>query len=160
MPRCFGDDIRIIQVSFHSVTVCFLFCTHSLREEIEKMIKRVEKGEMLLFKRREIRALLLWKTQQYEDPWRDLVVPATVNKSKTYTEEEDRWLVCMTARCGYGEWDFIRAQLVRSWEFRFNWFFKSRNAAEVSATAPTQISLLLTDTQIVATTCRCSGSSH
>lgn len=61
--------------------------------EVEKALKRIERGEAQLRRRREVRALLLWKTQQCEDPWRDMVIPSGAKLAKTFTEEEDRWLV-------------------------------------------------------------------
>ncbi len=48
------------------------------------------------------------------------------NKGKAYTEEEDRFLVCMVHQLGYGAWDELKAQIRQSWRFRFDWFFKSR----------------------------------
>ena len=48
------------------------------------------------------------------------------NKGKAYTEEEDRFLLCMVHQLGYGAWDELKAQIRQSWRFRFDWFFKSR----------------------------------
>ena len=41
-------------------------------------------------------------------------------------EEEDRFLLCMTHQLGYGQWDELKAEIRKSWRFRFDWFFKSR----------------------------------
>lgn len=41
-------------------------------------------------------------------------------------EEEDRFLLCMTHQLGYGRWDELKAEIRKSWRFRFDWFFKSR----------------------------------
>ena len=48
------------------------------------------------------------------------------NKGKAYTEEEDRFVLCMMAKLGYGAWDELKAEIRKSWRFRFDWFFKSR----------------------------------
>lgn len=42
------------------------------------------------------------------------------------TEEEDRFILCMVHKLGYGAWDELKAEIRRSWRFRFDWFFKSR----------------------------------
>ena len=41
-------------------------------------------------------------------------------------EEEDRFILCMVHKLGYGAWDELKAEIRRSWRFRFDWFFKSR----------------------------------
>ncbi len=41
-------------------------------------------------------------------------------------EEEDRFILCMVHKLGYGAWDELKAAIRGSWRFRFDWFFKSR----------------------------------
>lgn len=41
-------------------------------------------------------------------------------------EEEDRFILCMVHKLGYGCWDELKAAIRGSWRFRFDWFFKSR----------------------------------
>ena len=41
-------------------------------------------------------------------------------------EEEDRFILCMVHKLGYGAWDELKAEIRKSWRFRFDWFFKSR----------------------------------
>jgi SWI/SNF-related matrix-associated actin-dependent regulator of chromatin subfamily A member 5 len=48
-----------------------------------------------------------------------------------YLEDEDQFLVCMTHELGYGEWDALKDEVRRAWQFRFDWFIKSRSAAEL-----------------------------
>ena len=50
-------------------------------------------------------------------------------------EEEDRFLLCMTHQLGYGQWDELKAEIRKSWRFRFDWFFKSRTP-QVRCTRP------------------------
>ncbi len=49
------------------------------------------------------------------------------SKNRTYTEEEDAFLLCMMQRHGYGANERIRMEIRRAWQFRFNWYFKSRS---------------------------------
>jgi len=53
------------------------------------------------------------------------------SRGKIWTEDEDAYLVCMMHRHGYGQWERIRQEIRRAWQFKFDWFFKSRNAAEL-----------------------------
>lgn len=54
------------------------------------------------------------------------------NKGKAYTEEEDRFILCMVHKLGYGNWDDLKAEIRKSWRFRFDWFFKSRTPQELA----------------------------
>ncbi len=45
-------------------------------------------------------------------------------------------------RHGYGAWEVIRSEIRRSWRFRFDWFFKSRNAFDLQRRADTLIRLV------------------
>ena len=51
------------------------------------------------------------------------------NKGKIWTEEEDRFLICMTNQMGYGNWEELKLQVRQSWLFRFNWFIKKLQAS-------------------------------
>jgi hypothetical protein len=41
------------------------------------------------------------------------------NKGKAYTEEEDRFIICSIAKLGYGAWDDLKADIRKSWKFRW-----------------------------------------
>ena len=40
-------------------------------------------------------------------------------KGKAYTEEEDRFILCMTHKLGYGEWEELKTEIRKNWMFRF-----------------------------------------
>ncbi len=53
-------------------------------------------------------------------------------KSKGYTLEEDIFLVCMMHKYGVGsDWLSIKDEIRKAWQFRFDWFFKSRTILEL-----------------------------
>merc|ERR1712192_107385 len=57
-----------------------------------------------------------------------------VNRGKNFTEEEDRFLVCMVHKLGLNKenvYDDLRAAVVAAPQFRFDWFIKSRTALEL-----------------------------
>jgi SWI/SNF-related matrix-associated actin-dependent regulator of chromatin subfamily A member 5 len=53
------------------------------------------------------------------------------SRGKGYQEEEDAFLTCMMYRHGFGAAERIRMEIRRAWQFRFNWYFKSRSAQDI-----------------------------
>lgn len=66
------------------------------------------------------------------------------SKGKAYTEEEDRFIVCKLHELGYGNWDDLKAEIRKSWRFRFDWFFKSRTPQELARRCGQLSALLVT----------------
>jgi len=52
-------------------------------------------------------------------------------KGFSYQQEEDAFLLTMMHRHGFGAARRIHLEIRRAWQFRFNWFFKSRNPQEI-----------------------------
>lgn len=48
----------------------------------------------------------------------------------------------MTHKLGYGNWDELKAEIRKSWRFRFDWFFKSRTPQELARRCDTLIRLI------------------
>ena len=63
-------------------------------------------------------------------------------KHRSYTEEEDAFLLAMMYRHGYGAAERIRMEIRRAFQFRFDWYFKSRNAVEVQKRCDTIIKMV------------------
>lgn len=63
--------------------------------------------------------------------WQTMTFNYGPYKGRAYTEEEDAFLVSMMFRHGFGSWERIRMEIRKAWQFRFDWFFKSRNAVEL-----------------------------
>ena len=100
-------------------------------EEHAKLLKRIEMGEEKISRRDEIERLLKQKVEMYKDPFNQLKVNYGQNKGKAFNEEEDRYLLCMSQKLGYGNWEDLKAELRSAWQFRFDWFIKSRTPAEL-----------------------------
>ena len=66
-----------------------------------------------------------------DNPWQTHSIKYGNNIGKLFTEEEDRFLVCMTHELGYGKWDELKREVRRCPDFRFDWLFKSRTPAEL-----------------------------
>ena len=68
---------------------------------------------------------------RYRAPFHQLRILYGTNKGKNYTEEEDRFLVCMLHKLGFDRenvYDELRAAVRQAPQFRFDWFIKSRTA--------------------------------
>ena len=59
----------------------------------EKIVKNIEKGELRLKRMKEMKTALDLKVKSYANPWREMKLNYGKSKGKTYTEEEDRFLV-------------------------------------------------------------------
>ena len=68
---------------------------------------------------------------RYKAPFHQLRIQYGTNKGKNYTEEEDRFLICMLHKLGFDKenvYDELRAAIRQAPQFRFDWFIKSRTA--------------------------------
>lgn len=123
----------------------------------EKILDRVERGEKKILRLRQIRDAIQEKVERHlEDTFSpyyaentDQEIPSVAELlhyswpkmkidyghgsrgGKGYQEEEDAFLICMMYRHGYGAAERIRMEIRRAWQFRFDWYFKSRSAQEI-----------------------------
>ena len=105
--------------------------------DYHKHIENIEAGEEKTRRIEHQRKMLRKKMQQYRVPLQQLKINysvSTTNK-KVYTEEEDRFLLVLLDKYGVdseGIFDRIRDEIRESPLFRFDWFFLSRTAIEIS----------------------------
>ncbi|KAI7905668.1 SNF2 family N-terminal domain-containing protein [Cokeromyces recurvatus] len=114
--------------------------------DYEKHVSKIEKGESELEKQADIQSQLTEKVRRHRIPLQQLKIHYTQpTKGKNYTEEEDRFLVVMLEKYGYGSenvYDNIRREIKQSPLFRFDWFLKSRTSQEIARRCNTLISLI------------------
>jgi SWI/SNF-related matrix-associated actin-dependent regulator of chromatin subfamily A member 5 len=145
-----GKDLAEVQRYFVS------FWTNYRRiAEWEKVMERIERGEKKILRMRQIRDAIQEKVERhledcfgdyYSDPNRPIPSAAELlqqswqrmkinygsgTRGKGYQEDEDAFLICMMYRHGYGAAERIRMEIRRAWQFRFDWYFKSRSAVEI-----------------------------
>jgi len=72
------------------------------------------------------------------------------SKGRAYTEEEDSFLVCMMYRHGYGAAERIRMEIRRAWQFRFDWYFKSRTAQEIQKRCDVLVKIVEKENELYA----------
>jgi SWI/SNF-related matrix-associated actin-dependent regulator of chromatin subfamily A member 5 len=104
---------------------------HTELMDFERYLKSIEKGELRISRQKEIVQIIEMKLNQYKNPWRDLKFSYGGSKGKAYNEDEDRFLICMTHKLGYGAWEELKAEIRKNWMFRFDWFIKSRTPQEL-----------------------------
>lgn len=123
----------------------------------EKVLDRIDRGEKKILRLRQIRDAIQEKVERhledtfgphYSDNSGSQEIPSVAElifyswpkmkinyglfgKPKGYQEEEDSFLVAMMYRHGYGAAERIRMEIRRAWQFRFDWYFKSRSAQEI-----------------------------
>ncbi|CAB1352731.1 unnamed protein product [Coregonus sp. 'balchen'] len=82
---------------------------------------------------------------RYKAPFHQLRIQYGTNKGKNYTEEEDRFLICMLHKMGFDKenvYEELRQCVRNAPQFRFDWFIKSRTAMELQRRCNTLISLI------------------
>lgn len=112
---------------------------------------QIEKGEARIQRRAGIKRALDSKMSRYRAPFHQLRIAYGSNKGKNYTEEEDRFLVCMIHKLGFDRtdnvYDELRAAVRQAPQFRFDWFIKSRTATELQRRCNTLITLIERENQ-------------
>ncbi|KAJ3294294.1 hypothetical protein HK104_003709 [Borealophlyctis nickersoniae] len=111
----------------------------------EKILANIEKGESKIRRTQEVQDALTAKIRQHRIPLQQLKIQYLQSRGKNFTEEEDRFLLVMLERFGYGTDDVyekIRDEIKKSPMFRFDWFIKSRTAQELQRRCNTLISLI------------------
>ncbi|CAI2347756.1 unnamed protein product [Caenorhabditis sp. 36 PRJEB53466] len=114
-------------------------------QDAEKVISQIEKGEARIQRKHAVAKALDAKIAKYKAPFQQLRISYGTNKGKTYTEDEDRFLVCETHRLGYDKenvFEELRQSVRMAPQFRFDWFLKSRTAVELQRRCNTLITLI------------------
>lgn len=114
-------------------------------QDIERLMAQIERGEAKIQRRVSIKKALDAKMARYRAPFHQLRIQYGTNKGKNYTEEEDRFLVCMLHKLGFDRenvYDELRTAVRQAPQFRFDWFIKSRTAMELQRRCHTLITLI------------------
>ncbi len=90
-------------------------------QDIDRIMGQIEKGEAKIQRRALIRRALDAKIARYRAPFHQLRIAYGTNKGKNYTEEEDRFLVCMLHKLGFDKenvYEELRAAVRNAPQFR------------------------------------------
>jgi len=118
-------------------------------EDSDKHINKIEQGEAKINRHELIQRILREKVGKYRDPFNQLTIKygntvkgKGVRGAHAFNEEEDRYLLCMSQKLGYGNWEKVKAELRNATQFRFDWFIKSRTPKEIGQRVENLIKLI------------------
>ena len=95
-------------------------------KEYERAISVITRGEKKLEEVRAMEEGTAKLVSLFDDPWSELeFTPRFAYKDKSFTSEEDRYLLCWCHKFGHGMWRAIRFAIRRCRAFRFNYHMKS-----------------------------------
>lgn len=118
--------------------------------DIDRIMAQIERGEAKIQRRISIKEAMDAKMARYKSPFHQLRIQYGTNKGKNYTEEEDRFLVCMLYKLGFERenvYEELRQAVRSAPQFRFDWFIKSRTAVELQRRCNTLITLIERENQ-------------
>lgn len=70
-------------------------------QDVERIMAQIERGETKIQRRASIKRALDGKIVRYRAPFHQLRLLYGNNKGKNFSEEEDRYLVCMLHKFGF-----------------------------------------------------------
>ena len=100
---------------------------------IQSKITKVLAGEKRILRKKEMVDAINEKLALISGPRELKFAYGPTTKGRYFTEEEDTYLIYATHKVGYGNWDALRNEIRLSEQFRFDWFLKSRTAAQLQA---------------------------
>ncbi|CUM66719.1 uncharacterized protein PRCAT00004399001 [Priceomyces carsonii] len=116
-------------------------------EGYERYISQIEAGEERILKIKLQKESLRRKLAQYKYPLQELKLkyPPSSSNKKTFSEEEDRFLLVQLYRFGLDKpdvYDKIRDAIRDSPLFQFDFFLQSRNSSEISRRCTTLLACI------------------
>merc|ERR1712086_490146 len=99
--------------------------------EWAKLVAKIEEGEKRLERQHDINRAIQLKVKRYKNPLFEMKFNYGASKGKAFNEEADRYLICMTHKLGWGQWEELKYHIRSEPLFRFDWFLKSRTPLEL-----------------------------
>jgi len=95
------------------------------KEEWERIVSMIERGEKKIAKQKKLTALLMNFVETFENPREEMTF---ANKGTThFAQEQDRALLCAVAKHGYGNWDEIREEIWKDDRLKFQHLVQGMN---------------------------------
>ncbi|KAF0990376.1 hypothetical protein HZS_6206, partial [Henneguya salminicola] len=113
--------------------------------DYEKIEQQIQKGEAKQQRTKELKEMLKKKLGRYDDPWYQLRIHYGTNKGRGFTEDEDRFMICMLHQIGIEKEDVyerLRNSLRVTPTFRMDWFIKSRSIGDLQRRCNTLIAMI------------------
>jgi hypothetical protein len=100
-------------------------------ENSDQLIQRLERAEVRNAKRDIYNDLIKSKISKYSMPEISLTFEGLRRIGDSYTDSEDRGILLLLAKVGYGFWDQLKDEVNKSYMFRNNWFLRTRTCQEL-----------------------------
>eukprot|EP00467_Chlorarachnion_reptans_P021794 CAMPEP_0114518300 /NCGR_PEP_ID=MMETSP0109-20121206/18371_1 /TAXON_ID=29199 /ORGANISM="Chlorarachnion reptans, Strain CCCM449" /LENGTH=1140 /DNA_ID=CAMNT_0001698913 /DNA_START=129 /DNA_END=3552 /DNA_ORIENTATION=- len=113
----------------------------------KKLINRIEKGEKKLAQEEADRKALADKVGRHKKPLETMSISYGNSQASRagFSIDEDRFLIVKMHEHGFGNWDDLTVELRNAWQFRFNWFIKSRTLRELQTRCKKLLELVKDD---------------
>lgn len=124
------------------------FSRYSELKDADKVMDRIRAGEEKLREQVDKIAALHKKVKGYSFPMQELKVSYGQNKGKSYSDEEDRFLLVRMHHHGIDRddcYELIKRDIGEWPLFRFDWFLKSRTPEELRRRGQTLLLCLMKD---------------
>ena len=106
-----------------------------LEAQYDKMYKGIQEDKV---SKEELEKHSPWDILMYSWPHMEFKY-GQGQKGYSYNKDEDAFLLVMMHRHGYGAARKIQLEIRRAWQFRFNWYFKSRSPQEIQKRCDTLV---------------------
>ncbi|KAK0527865.1 chromatin remodeling complex Adenosinetriphosphatase [Tilletia horrida] len=126
----------------------------------DRLVARIEEGESKLRKQHSNEQTLREFVSSFRSPLQQMKLPYTQNKGRSYSDDEDRFLLVQLAKYGLGRDDVyeqIKQDISRYPGFRFDWFIKSRTPIELHRRCATLLLLITKEDQAAAESGKVDG---
>jgi len=117
-------------------------------KDADRYIERIEAGEAKLREQQERIDALHKKIRSHRYPMQEMKIAYGQNKGKSYSDEEDRFLLVRMHHHGIDRddcYELIKRDIGEWPLFRFDWFFKSRTPEELRRRGATLLLCIMKD---------------
>ena len=98
----------------------------------QKIVRNIERKERQEKQKELSIKLLNHKCETSNGEYEDIkILYPNNNRQSEYSLEEDQFLIYITNKCGYGNWDDIIREIRINEDLMFNYYLKSRNKIEI-----------------------------
>jgi len=100
--------------------------------DYEKIHALISKGEVKLEGHTTKVLALVDKIENSPNPWFELEMKFYSSiVASCWLREADVYLLCLTYKYGFGQWEKIREALITAWQFEGDFFVRSRNVVDI-----------------------------
>lgn len=115
-------------------------------QDIDRILAQIERGENKIDRLAAIKKALDFKVKKYQQPFHQLKIPHSTVRDQNWSEEEDRFLICMLQKLGFDSenvYDKMQSAIRFAPQFQFNLFLRSRTSADLQKRCRALLGLIM-----------------